>query len=101
MTKDSKTTTSNTNTASSTGTVTTQERTSRIETYEPESSCEYSPPGYHRYQSNLCDPQQDQLPITLPDPNEGLDPVEVDPLYDQMKYGSMPCDQCFRLNLCQ
>lgn len=95
MTSDSKTTTTNTNNVSTTGTVTTQERTSRVESYEP------TPPGYHRYQSNLCNPQQDELPITFPDPNEGLEPVKVDPMFDEMKYGSMPCDQSFRLNLCQ
>jgi hypothetical protein len=39
-------------------------------------SCAY-PAGYHRYQSNLCDPQQDQLPITMPNPNAALPPPVV------------------------
>jgi len=60
-----------------------------------------TPPGYHRYQSNTCDPTQDELPITMPDPNEGIPPPEGDPLVTQMMYGSMPRGQCNRLNYCQ
>jgi hypothetical protein len=62
--------------------------------------CE-SPVGYHRYQSNTCDPTQDELPITLPDPNEGIPPAEGDPLVMQMMTGSMPCGKCNQLNYCQ
>jgi hypothetical protein len=60
-----------------------------------------SPKDYHRYQSNLCDPTQDELPITFPDPNADLPPFEYDPLIMQLKYGSMPCDSCNQLNYCQ
>jgi hypothetical protein len=60
-----------------------------------------SPPGYHRYQSNTCNPTQDKLPITFPDPNEGVPPFEYDPLIMNLKYGSMPCGACSKLNYCQ
>jgi hypothetical protein len=64
-------------------------------------SIQPSPPGYHRYQSNTCNPTQDQLPITFPDPNEGVPPFEYDPLIMNLKYGSMPCGACNKLNYCQ
>ena len=35
------------------------------------------PRNYHRYGSNLSDPTQDKLPITFPNPNEGLPPVKI------------------------
>lgn len=66
--------------------------------YNPDSP---SPKGYHRYGSNLCDPTQDELPITFPDPNADLPPFECDPLVMQLKYGSMPCGTCNQLNYCQ
>lgn len=80
----------------------------QFNTYESEPEYEYkiyssppSPPGYHRYQSNTCNPKQDQLPITFPDPNEGVPPFEYDPLIMDLKYGSMPCGACNKLNYCQ
>ena len=56
------------------------------------------PPGYHRYQSNLCDPTQDELPITFPDPDYDAPDIQFDKIqqiqYDLM-YGSQPpCNQC-------
>lgn len=35
------------------------------------------PPDYHRYGSNLSDPTQDRLPITFPNPNKGIPPIEL------------------------
>jgi Sec-independent protein translocase protein TatA len=64
-------------------------------------NCGYVPPGYHRYQSNLCDPTQDELPITMPDPNEGIDPLNADPLWLSIQYGSLPCGKSNKLNYCQ
>lgn len=52
------------------------------------SKCD-KPPGYHRYQSNTCDSTQDKLPITMPDPNEGISPAIGDPLIMNMMYGLM------------
>lgn len=56
-----------------------------------------SPMGYHRYQSNLCDPTQDELPITFPNPNLDL-PVDKscvasqkDRILNNLKYGSESC----------
>lgn len=69
--------------------------------YQTYSNCGYVPPGYHRYQSNLCDPTQDELPITMPDPNEGLDPLNADPLWLNIQTGSLPCGQFGKLNYCQ
>jgi hypothetical protein len=53
--------------------------------------------GYHRYQSNLCDPTQDELPITFPNPNLDL-PVDKscvasqkDRILNNLKYGSESC----------
>jgi hypothetical protein len=47
--------------------------------------------NYHRYQSNLANPTQDTLPITLPNPNEGIIPVHPQTLEQQilcnLKYG--------------
>ena len=63
--------------------------------------CEYTPPGYHRYGSNTCDPTQDELPITMPDPNEGLDPLNADPLWLSIQTGSAGCGTPGRLNFCQ
>lgn len=69
--------------------------------YERYENCGYIPSGYHRYQSNLCDPTQDELPITMPDPNEGLDPLNADPLWLSIQHGSLPCGQSGKLNYCQ
>jgi cytoskeletal protein RodZ len=63
--------------------------------------CAYTPPGYHRYGSNTCDPTQDELPITMPDPNEGLDPLNADPLWLSIQTGSAGCGTPGRLNFCQ
>lgn len=66
--------------------------------------CAY-PCGYHRYQSNLCDPQQDELPITMPDPNAGIPPIPRSELtqeaimFQGVMNGSM--SPCGRLNFCQ
>lgn len=57
-----------------------------------------SPYGYHRYQSNQCDPTQDKLPITLPDPNDGIPPISEDTLVMRMMFGNTPCG---KLNYCQ
>lgn len=35
------------------------------------------PRDYHRYGSNLCDPTQEKLPITFPNPNEDIPPLEM------------------------
>lgn len=69
--------------------------------YEKYNNCGYVPPGYHRYQSNLCDRTQDELPITMPDPNEGIDPLNADPLWLSIQYGSLPCGKSNKLNYCQ
>lgn len=54
------------------------------------------PKCYHRYQSNLCDPNQDHLPITMPNPNQGLRPPRLssneDKIIYDLKYGSQSCD---------
>lgn len=56
-----------------------------------------SPWGYHRYQSNLCDPTQDELPITFPDPNADLEPEpacsnsQKARIQNNLKYGSESC----------
>lgn len=58
--------------------------------------------NYHRYGSNLCDPQQDELPITLPDPNAKVPPLELtrdQMMFQQVKYGSM--SELGGINLCQ
>jgi hypothetical protein len=56
-----------------------------------------APRGYHRYQSNLCDPTQDELPITFPNPNLDL-PIDMscvatqkDRIINNLKYGSESC----------
>ena len=59
------------------------------------------PKLYYRYQANTCDPTQDTLPITFPDPNEDLDPFEPDPLWDFIKYGSISPEMHGTLNYCQ
>jgi len=69
--------------------------------YQKYGDCGYIPPGYHRYQSNLCDPTQDELPITMPDPNEGLEPLNADPLWLSIQHGSLPCGKSNKLNYCQ
>jgi hypothetical protein len=61
----------------------------------------HKPTSYYRYQSNTCDPKQDTLPITFPDPNEDLDPFEPDPLWDFIKYGSISPEMHGTLNYCQ
>ena len=61
-----------------------------------------TPKGYHRYGSNLCDPQQDELPITLPDPNVGVAPLSMTTdqmMFDQVKKGSL--SELGGFNLCQ
>lgn len=58
------------------------------------------PDHYHRYESNLCDPTQDDLPITMPDPNEDISQVP-DSLEIDVMYGSMKCGKCNNLNYCQ
>jgi hypothetical protein len=49
-----------------------------------------------RYGSNTCDPEQSQLPITFPDPNEGVPPFEFTSpemeIFDRVKRGSLTCD---------
>lgn len=54
------------------------------------------PQGYFRYQANLCDPTQNHLPITMPNPNEGLPPLslptQADKLVYNLKYGSQSCN---------
>ena len=65
------------------------------------SKCAY-PCGYHRYQSNTCNPQQDELPITMPDPNAGVPPPELDfdaQMLEKIKAGSMAT--LGKINLCQ
>lgn len=42
------------------------------------------PQGYHRYGSNLCNPEQDRLPITFPNPNEGLKPIKINSRKEQI-----------------
>jgi len=107
--------TSNTQTNDSTSLVEVTQNTSQTNTYSTDGivtedyekgyerydNCGYVPPGYHRYQSNLCDPTQDELPITMPNPNEGLDPVNIDPLWSSIQYGSLPCGKSNKLNYCQ
>jgi len=44
------------------------------------------PPNYHRYGSNLSDPTQDRLPITFPDPNEGIPPIELKTKEEEIIY---------------
>lgn len=52
------------------------------------------PKGYHRYQSNLCDPQQDHLPITFPKPFINLPEINLktpqDKIICNLKYGYDP-----------
>jgi hypothetical protein len=60
-----------------------------------------SPKIYHRYQANICDQKQDELPITMPDPNEGTIRPVMDKLYENVYFGSLPCNQCNNLNFCQ
>lgn len=56
---------------------------------------------YHRYQANLCDKTQDELPITLPDPNEGQErPVMDDMKYNVFYQGSLPCNKMGSYWLC-
>lgn len=47
--------------------------------------------NYHRYGANLANPRQDVLPLTMPDPNEGVEPVHPADLKQQilcnLKYG--------------
>ena len=59
------------------------------------------PQGYHRYQSNTCKVSQDELPITMPDPNEGTIRPVMEKTLENMYYGSLPCHECEKLNLCQ
>jgi hypothetical protein len=59
------------------------------------------PKSYYRYQANTCDPTQDTLPITFPDPNEDLDPFQPDPLWDFIRYGSLSPEMHGTLNYCQ
>jgi hypothetical protein len=37
----------------------------------------------------------------MPDPNEGLDPLNADPLWLSIQMGSMGCGKPGRLNYCQ
>lgn len=66
-------------------------------------NCAY-PCGYHRYQSNTCDPQQDELPITMPDPNAALPPMQLtaeDEMMIGVMNGSQGCGNSGTINLCQ
>ncbi len=66
------------------------------------SQCAY-PCGYHRYQSNTCAPQQDELPITMPNPNAGLPPpleTEESKFLQGVMNGSLGCGNG-KINLCQ
>jgi hypothetical protein len=65
--------------------------------------CAY-PCGYHRYQSNTCDPQQDELPITMPNPNAALPPLQLtkdDEMMIGVMNGSQSCGERAKLNFCQ
>jgi len=57
------------------------------------------PKNYHRYQSNLCDPTQDYLPITMPNPNEGIPDIKLNNRKEEiiynLKYGSQICTNRF------
>jgi hypothetical protein len=81
------------------------------EEYSPNTKNEYAknkyqcayPCGYHRYQSNTCAPQQDRLPITMPDPNQGLPPpleTEESRFLQGVMNGSLSCGNG-KQNLCQ
>jgi hypothetical protein len=64
---------------------------------------QYNPP---RYGSNTCDPEQTELPITFPDPNEGVPPLELTTpqmqIFDRIKRGSLTCDcDTSTVNFCQ
>lgn len=72
----------------------------KMSSYKFYSHTLYTPPGYHRYHSNNCNPKQDNLPITFPDPNEGI-PIETNQDQLELMYGSLPCYKCNRLNYCQ
>lgn len=63
--------------------------------------CAY-PCGYHRYGSNRCDPQQDELPITMPNPNSGVPPPQMTfeaEMLEGVKGGSV--STLGKINLCQ
>lgn len=96
---DSNTKTSKTNTYTSGGVTT--EPYAQEKLYSDYQNCGYIPPGYHRYGSNTCDPTQDELPITMPDPNAGLDPLSADPLWLSIQMGSAGCGTPGKLNYCQ
>ena len=63
------------------------------------------PEGYHRYQSNLCDPTQDHLPITMPNPNEGITEQQINSyseyLISKLKYGTDYCQKCKSCKNCE
>ena len=60
-----------------------------------------SPEIYHRYQSNLCVPTQDELPITMPDPNEGQEKCNMDKTRESVYFqGSLPCNAMNKYWLC-
>lgn len=61
--------------------------------YKKNKFCCTKPRNYHCYGSNLCDPTQDKLPITMPNPYPDLEPVKYNSKQDEiicnLKYGIM------------
>lgn len=78
----------------------------RLDSVEPSAPPVAPPPAAcPRYASNTCDPHQQRLPITFPDPNEGVPPLVMTPemqLFERIKNGSLSCDcDGNKLNFCQ
>jgi hypothetical protein len=79
----------------------------RLDTIEPSPNApsDSADSGCARYASNTCNPTQQTLPITFPDPNEGVPPLVMTPemkLFERIKNGSMSCDcDGNKLNFCQ
>lgn len=42
------------------------------------------PPKYYRYQSNICDPTQNSLPLTMPNPNENTVKPQMDKIMENI-----------------